>query len=99
MAEYRIMVVDDEPDILAVVCAVLEQCDKHFVVKGFARPDEALEFFRTDPKALDLVLTDIRMPGMTGFMLSAKLKSTRPDIVVAFVSAFDVEEQVPGYPP
>lgn len=45
-----------------------------------------------------MVLTDIRMPGMMGFDLAKEIKEIRPDIKVAFMSAFEVDEKMPGYP-
>lgn len=93
------MVVDDEPDILSVVCAVLETCGSvSFKVKGFTNPFTALETFSQNSSTFDIVLTDVRMPGMMGFELAKKIKEIRPDITVAFMSAFDIDERTPGYP-
>lgn len=92
------MVVDDERDILSVVCAVLEKCSASFDTNGFSNPLAALEKFRQDPSAFDIVLTDIRMPGMLGFELAREIRELKPEIQVAFMSAFDLDERIPGYP-
>ncbi len=51
------------------------------------RPAEALECFA--PGHYDLVITDIRMPGMNGLDLYQKIKSADPQARVIFLSAYD----------
>lgn len=95
---YRIMVVDDERDVLSAICSVLERCDHNFAVEGFTSPVAALDRIRASPETFDLVLTDIRMPGILGFDLARQMQKIRPDMRMAFMSAFDVDERIPGYP-
>ncbi len=49
---------------------------------------EALEKFRTQPDAFDLVITDQSMPGMTGIQLAEKLMHIRPDIPIILCTGF-----------
>lgn len=96
---YRILVVDDEPDILVAVCSVLETCRGiSCEVKGFSEPLMALDYFEQDPAAFDLLITDVRMPRMIGFELAKKVNDLRPGTKVIFMSAFEVDERTPGYP-
>lgn len=93
------MVVDDEADVLSVVCLVLERCGNlSCTVTGHTNPLSAIAEFKQHPSSFDMVLTDIRMPGMMGFDLAKEIKEIRPDIKVAFMSAFEVDEKMPGYP-
>ncbi|MEO9294739.1 MAG: response regulator [Nitrososphaera sp.] len=96
---YRILVVDDEKDILTVICSVLEKCGHDFITEGFTSPVAALDRFRANPEAFDLVLTDIRMPRMLGFEMALQMQKIRPAVRVAFMSAFDIDERIPGYSP
>lgn len=70
----RILVVDDDPDTVSVIRYWLEEagyrCDASF--DGL----QALDAARNDPP--DLVLTDIKMPGMDGFEVIRRLKA-RPE--------------------
>ncbi len=82
----RIMIVDDEPMILDVVRLGLE---KHgFRVTGFNDGIEALEVFRNDPLAFDLVLTDQTMPGITGFELATHISNLRSDIPIILSTGY-----------
>ena len=47
-----------------------------------------------DPYYYDLVITDIRMPGMNGIQLYSKLKVMNPEIKVLFLSALDAVEEL-----
>ena len=82
----RILLVDDEPDILAVVKIGLEK--NGFQVDAFKDPMEALSHFKVD--YYDLALLDIRMPRMTGFELSREIVKLDYDLRVCFMTAFEV---------
>ena len=76
----RILFVDDEEDVVFAGKKMLERLG-YQVVTG-RDGVEALEIFRTDPGAVDLVITDQTMPRMTGIELSRELAATRSDLPV-----------------
>jgi DNA-binding response OmpR family regulator len=82
----RLLVVDDEPDITTVLKAGLEK--EGFEVDALNNPLEALEKFK--PGLYDMVMLDVRMPGIDGFTLYEKLKAIDNKIKVTFMTAFDV---------
>lgn len=80
-----IVIVDDNPDNLRVLSNVLEQAE--FTVRPAISGEVALQAIRLSPP--DLVLLDIRMPGMDGYETCRRLKAdplTR-DIPVIFISS------------
>jgi two-component system response regulator ChvI len=92
-SSYNILLIDDDADILFTFTAVIEGEGYH--LKSFNNPHEALShFLQTDPYYYDLVIMDIRMPGMNGIQLYSKLKVMNPDIKVLFLSALDAVEEL-----
>lgn len=83
--KYRVMIVDDEQDITTVFKKGLE--NNQFIVTTFNDPIEALSKFR--PGLYDLLILDIRMPGMNGFQLYRKIRDIDNKIKVCFLTAFD----------
>jgi CheY-like chemotaxis protein len=67
----KVLVVDDEPEIVWVILAMLE--DEGVSVIGAHRGDEALEIARRERP--DLVITDIMMPGLDGRELCRRLQA------------------------
>jgi CheY-like chemotaxis protein len=53
-----------------------------YQVKGAILPQEALELFKSDPMAIDLVITDMTMPVMSGAVLAKELIKIRPEIPI-----------------
>jgi two-component system, OmpR family, response regulator ChvI len=51
-------------------------------------------FSQMSPYHYDLIVMDIRMPGINGIQLYSKLKVMNPDIKVLFLSALDVVEEL-----
>ncbi|MGI0005253.1 MAG: response regulator [Nitrososphaera sp.] len=88
----RILLIDDEKDILAVMKDGLQKTG--FSVKACRDSAEALEDFA--PGRYDLVITDIRMPGMNGLDLYQKIKSADPQARVIFLSAYDASSAEMG---
>jgi DNA-binding NtrC family response regulator len=83
----RIFLVDDDPDVVFSIRAALEASGA-FTVDSFTSPDVALENFKAD--FYDLLLLDIRMPGMTGFELYEAIHERDKRVRVIFITAFEV---------
>ena len=83
--KYRVMIVDDEADITAIFKLGLEQ--NEFIVTTFNNPLEALSKFR--PGLYDLLILDIRMPGMNGFQLCQKIRNLDDKVKICFLTAFE----------
>ncbi|MGI0038075.1 MAG: response regulator transcription factor [Nitrososphaera sp.] len=82
----RVAIVDDEPDITAVLRKGLEQ--NGFAVDTFNDPRVALSNFK--PQYYDLVIIDIRMPDINGFDLYRELKKKDSSVRVCFLTAFEI---------
>jgi DNA-binding NtrC family response regulator len=82
----KILIVDDEPDIAFVFKRGLESSGLQ--VDAFNDPEEALKVFK--PGKYALLITDIKMPKMTGFDLYREVKKIDDKTKVAFISAFEV---------
>lgn len=81
--EFVVLAVDDEPVVRRVVARAL---GTEFSVLEAASGQEALEYLKTGQ--VDLVLTDIMMPGMGGLDLADQILASFPSIPIAFLSAF-----------
>ncbi len=81
-----ILLVDDDPDVLQAIALTLE--DQGYRVTSCGSPDRAVEIFRNQPTAYDLILTDFRMPSMTGDKLAVELLRIRPEIPILVLSGF-----------
>ena len=81
----RILIVDDEQDIISVFRMVLEMND--FEVDAYNDPLLALSNFKQN--AYDLVILDIRMPVINGFELYKEIRKIDDKVKVCFMTAFD----------
>jgi CheY-like chemotaxis protein len=88
LKETNILLVDDEPDILQVFKKSRELAG--YSTYGFVNPSAALEHFRQNAKAYQIVVTDVRMPGMNGFQLSRQIRSLNPDIKIILMTSFEI---------
>jgi len=82
----RILVVDDDPDTLLVIGETLS-------ARGFelleARDGQvALAVAEAAPGPIDLLVTDLVMPYVGGFGLAKRLRETRPDLRVLYVTGY-----------
>ena len=84
----KIMLVDDEADILWLFKMILEESDARLKVDAFLDPIIALENFR--PGLYDLLLIDIAMPKMNGFELYDKIRELDKKVKVSFVTASEM---------
>lgn len=86
------MAIDDEPDILKIVEISLTKWG--YAVDTFTDPVAALDHFRVNASEYSLILTDIKMPGMSGSELAKRAKKIRPDIKVMVMTAFEVDRDL-----
>ena len=90
----KVMVVDDERDILRIIKRDLEANNNTFTVDIFSSSEQALQAFEGHPKDYyDLILTDIRMPKMNGFELYRRIKEKNPAMKIAFITAFEINRE------
>jgi len=62
---------------------------------SYSDPAEAWNHFsNVSPYYFDLILTDIRMPGINGIKLYFKFKTIDPDVKILFISALDAVEEL-----
>ncbi len=90
MSTARILVVDDEESMRITLAANLE-LEGHEVVEA-ATGEEALQRVRERP--VDVVLADIRMPGLHGVELNRHLRREQPGLPVVLMTAFAQESLV-----
>ena len=87
-SQQRIMVVDDEADIVEIMRKFLGKLG--YSVSGFTNPLVALEQFELETKKYRLVISDIRMPAMNGYELVKKIQKLQPETKVLLMSAFEI---------
>ena len=86
-ATPRILVVDDEPKVRDILAKALRTLD--FIVETAADGPSALELLRHG--SFDLLVTDLRMPGMDGLALIRGARRIVADIPVVVITAFSSE--------
>lgn len=84
-----ILVVDDERDMLLLIERIISEETGHKVVT-VADPAEALELVKSG--AFDMVITDLKMPGMDGIRLLEEIRAIDPAISVVVMTAFGTIE-------
>ena len=83
--QTRILIVDDDPDLLDTLREYLEDLGDRYVVETAARGIEALEMVaRARPH---LVILDVEMPGMNGIQVLKSLRAVDPTIPVIMLTA------------
>jgi DNA-binding NarL/FixJ family response regulator len=83
-ADVRILTVDDQPPFRDAARRVIEATPGFASVGELASAEEAFAFLRAG--AADLVLMDVRMPGMNGLDAARRLSRERPELIVVLVS-------------
>jgi DNA-binding NtrC family response regulator len=85
----RILVIDDEPDMLMLLRMIIED-NTSYEVETTNNPAEGLKMLTGE--AYDLVISDLKMPGMDGLELFDELRKMKPDIPVIIITAYGSPE-------
>ncbi len=89
-----VLAVEDEEVVRMVICSVLEHAGYKVLCAG--KPEEALRLAEQNGGAINLLLTDVVMPGMSGPALAKRVVGMFPSIKVLYVSGYserDMHEQ------
>jgi signal transduction histidine kinase/CheY-like chemotaxis protein len=84
MAKENILIADDEPDVLDLCQRILTA--EGYRVETVGTGYEAVERNRREP--FDLLLTDIKMPGMNGLETAQAVKETHPSIICVIMTGY-----------
>jgi CheY-like chemotaxis protein len=90
-----ILVVDDEPEVRKLVAAMVTQFGHRAITADSG--DHALTLFKKQGSPIDLLVTDVVAPGMSGPMLADKLTALQPDLKVLYISGYDNTHVVQTY--
>jgi CheY-like chemotaxis protein len=82
-----ILVVDDEPEIRKLVAAMAGQFG--YAVLTADSGEHALALFKNHKGPIELLITDVVQPGMSGPMLADRLTALQPDLKVLYMSGYD----------
>lgn len=86
----QILLIEDDTDLVQLFGEALEMAG--FSVIKFTDPVKACEKFEANPYAYDLVLSDIRMPGMSGLDLVKRIRKFNNDVNVVLMTAFETND-------
>jgi CheY-like chemotaxis protein len=90
-----ILVVDDEPEVRKLVSAMVGQFG--YAVLTADSGEHALTLYKHHKAPIDLLITDVVAPGMSGPMLADKLTELQPDLKVLYISGYDSTHVVQKY--
>ena len=88
----NLMLIDDEPDIPLTYKSFL--ASEGYSVDAFTDAHEALKHFALNSSHYDLIIMDIRMPGLNGLQLYHRIKAINKDIKVIFATALDAADEL-----
>ncbi|WDG77982.1 response regulator [Pseudomonas chlororaphis] len=84
--DSTILVVEDDTIVRMLIVDVLEELE--FKVLEAAGSEEALTRLQDNALRIDLMMTDVGLPGMDGKELAARARALRPQLPVLFASGY-----------
>lgn len=89
-----ILVVEDDDIVRMLIVDVLEELE--FKVLEADGSEQALEILNALDQRIDLMMTDVGLPGMDGRQLALKARELRPALPILFASGYAESIDVPG---
>jgi len=90
MDDRRILIVDDEPKVAFFLQESLESLERHYQVVCAETGESAL--VELDRAAFDVIITDLRMPGISGLELMQRVKENHPETRTILITAYGSDE-------
>ncbi|MGE0813545.1 MAG: response regulator [Vicinamibacterales bacterium] len=92
-----VLLVEDDPEVRTLFTTFLR--DAGYEVREAGDGEEALQIFERYGADIDVVMTDVVMPNVSGPSLASALRARKPDIRVLFVSGYTDQLQIDGEDP
>lgn len=91
----RVLIVDDDKSVLFVLGNALKKVGDHQHIEIVTAQDgqQALERFQQEE--FDLVITDLRLPGIDGVRLTEGIRTSDSDVIVIWITAYDCYKASP----
>ncbi len=86
----RILFIDDEKAIVENWKICLERLG--FEVFGYSSGLNAIDFFRKNPDGVDVIVTDHKMPDISGITLAEEMRKARPDIPIILITGWEEDD-------
>ncbi|MDQ6987109.1 MAG: response regulator [Mariprofundaceae bacterium] len=93
---WRVLLVDDEPDVLRVHQLILEHIGLSVICANDG--NTALQMLDHQAKEIDLVMTDYNMPQMDGLEMTRRIRQAWPQLPVLMITAFSEDERLRDTP-
>lgn len=87
-----VIVLEDDPGLLALARSILERGG--YRVTTFQNAEDAVRYVREDPRRVDLLATDVVMPGMSGPTVANEILALREDLPVLYISGYTDDARV-----
>lgn len=84
--QKRILIADDDPTVLLILRAILERMGTGYEVLAARNGTEALAILENTP--CDLVITDVRMPGVDGIELAEAIRAQNANTALIWITAY-----------
>ena len=84
-----ILVVEDEETVRDIADKILSACGYHIILAGSG--EDAFDLWEKNKERVDLLLTDIVLPGINGWQLARKILDLKPDLKVLYMSGYSHE--------
>lgn len=88
---HHILLVDDDTNVREILQSILEF--NGYAVTSMEGSVPALHFYQESHPGIDLVITDLNMPEMTGVDFAERIRQISPNQIIFGMSAFVVENQ------
>lgn len=86
--KYKMLIVDDEPIVSDGIKELFEEnFGDIFQIYNCYHPKKALDIFKF--RLTDIVVSDVKMPRMTGMEMAEEMRKIKPDVHVLFLSGYD----------
>lgn len=86
------MIVDDEPKLVFILSQFAKLGGLETI--GFTSSEEAIEAFRREPNAYDVIITDLNMGSLSGVELMTLMRKVRPDVAILLVTGDTLPDDV-----
>jgi CheY-like chemotaxis protein len=81
-----ILVVEDEKTVCEITVKILSDCGYNIIMTK--NGEEALALWEKNKNQVDLLLTDIVLPGISGLKLAQRLLASKPELKVIYMSGY-----------